>query len=61
MTLFDPIKPAKRPRIGLNAIGLAQYWNQFDGLLDRLGGYTQFIARRLGQWADKLPIDQGAF
>ena len=32
MRIFDPIKAAKRPRIGLYAVGHAHYWEQFDGL-----------------------------
>lgn len=52
MGIFDPIKPAARPRVGLYAIGHEQYWNQFEGLLDRLNGYTSFIERRLSAWAE---------
>ncbi len=52
MQIFNPIKPAKRPRLGLYTIGLAQYWNQFPGLHDRLMGYNQFIADRLSQWGE---------
>lgn len=47
MPQFTPIKPPKRPRIGLYSIGHPHYWNQFDGLLDRLLGYNQFIAQRM--------------
>jgi len=52
MQLFDPLKPARRPRIGLYSLGHAHYWNQFDGLLDRLLGYNRFIAGRIGQHGD---------
>lgn len=52
MRLFDPIKPAKRPRIGLYSTGHAHYWEQFEGLLDRLLGYGTFIEGRLSEWAD---------
>ncbi len=52
MRLFDPIKPAKRPRIGLYAVGHAHYWEQFDGLLDRLLGYGRFIEQRMAAWGD---------
>lgn len=50
--IFEPIKPSKRPRIGLYSIGHSHYWNQFDGLLDRLMDYNAFLARRMGTWGD---------
>ncbi len=52
MRLFDPIKPARRPRIGLYAVGHAHYWEQFDGLLDRLLGYGRFIEQRIAEWGE---------
>ncbi len=52
MQFFDPIKPAKRPRIGLYSIGHPHYWEQFPGLLDRLLGYGEFLNRRIGAWGD---------
>lgn len=51
MTEFAPIKPSRPARIGLYSVGHAQYWNQFEGLLDRLLGYGQFIEHRISQWA----------
>ena len=50
--MFDPIKPSKRPRIGLYAVGHPHYWEQFPGLLDRLLGYGNFIERRISAWGD---------
>jgi len=47
MTDFAPIKTPKRPRIGLYSVGHAHYWNQFDGLLERLLMYNRFIAERM--------------
>ena len=42
-------RPAPPPaRVGLFGIGLATYWDQFDGLRDRLEGYQAQIAGRLG-------------
>ena len=35
-------------RVGLFSIGLEAYWPQFDGLKQRLEGYNQRIAARLG-------------
>jgi L-arabinose isomerase len=49
---MDRIKPPKRPRIGLYSIGHPHYWNQFEGLLDRLRGYNTFIADRLREWGE---------
>ena len=36
-------------KIGLYSCGLQAYWPQFPGLQDRLMGYNQFIAERLGE------------
>ena len=52
MNVSDRIKPAKRPRVGLYSIGHEHYWNQFDGLLDRLLGYNRFIESRIGSLGD---------
>ena len=52
MTHFAPIKPPKRPRIGLYSVGHAHYWNQFEGLLERLLGYNRFIAQRMSALGD---------
>lgn len=40
-------KEYKKPRIGLYSMGLKAYWNQFDGLKERLEAYGDFIAQRL--------------
>lgn len=40
-------KQLKKPRIGLYTMGLKAYWNQFEGLRERLLGYGNFIAARL--------------
>jgi L-arabinose isomerase len=52
MSYLTPIKPAKRPRIGLYSIGLRAYWEQFPGLRERLIGYNQFIEQRLAAWGE---------
>ncbi len=52
MNIFEPIKPAMRPRIGLYSLGHSHYWEQFDGLLDRLLGYNHFLAGRMETWGD---------
>lgn len=49
---LERIKPVKKARIGLYAIGLHHYWGQFEGLLERLIRYNDFIAGELGQWGD---------
>ena len=38
----------RRLRVGLFAIGLDAYWPQFPGLKDRLIGFTEQVARRIG-------------
>ena len=50
MNMFEPIKPSRPARVGLYSIGHPQYWNQFEGLHDRLVGYGQFIEHRLNGW-----------
>ncbi|WP_135548257.1 L-fucose/L-arabinose isomerase family protein [Paenibacillus cymbidii] len=52
MTLLSPVKPARRPRIGLYSIGLRAYWEQFPGLRERLIAYGAFIERKLSAWGD---------
>ena len=41
----------QRAKVGVFGIGLEAYWEQFDGLQERLGGYQQSIEERIGQWA----------
>lgn len=36
-------------RVGLFGIGLDTYWDQFEGLKDRLEGYTRFVADQLSR------------
>jgi L-arabinose isomerase len=52
MESIERIKPAARPRVGLYSIGHEHYWNQFDGLLDRLLGYNRFIESRISSLGD---------
>ncbi len=47
MKKFNCIKTPKPARIGLYSIGHPHYWNQFDGLHDRLVGYGKFIEGQL--------------
>ncbi len=50
--MFEVIKPGKKARIGLYSIGLNAYWNQFDGLKERLVGYGKFIEQRMSDAAE---------
>lgn len=52
MTSFDRIKPVLNARVGLYSVGHAHYWEQFDGLLDRLLGYGRFIEQRMSATAE---------
>ncbi len=45
-------------KVGLLGIGLDTYWGQFDGLLDRLIGYQNFIAEKMRQHGATV-IDAG--
>lgn len=37
------------PKVGLFGVGLQTYWDQFDGLHQRLSEYESFISKRLGE------------
>jgi len=52
MTIFEPIKTAQRPRVGLYSVGHPHYWDQFEGLLPRLLGYNRHIAQRMSAVGD---------
>lgn len=52
MSLLEPIKPAKKARIGLYTIGLHAYWDQFPGLQERLIAYGRFIEQKLAAWGE---------
>lgn len=45
-TVLGP-RQYKRPRIGVFGCGLAAYWPQFPGLLERLEGYQRLFEKRL--------------
>lgn len=47
MKAIKAIKPVKKARIGLYSVGLKAYWNQFDGLKERLEYYGTFIESKL--------------
>jgi L-arabinose isomerase len=47
MSEFQRIKSVKKARIGLYTVGLKAYWNQFDGLRERLIYYGKFIESQL--------------
>jgi L-arabinose isomerase len=42
-------KMKQKVKIGLFGVGLDTYWAQFDGLLDRLTGYQQQIAKKMSE------------
>ncbi|MBA4493361.1 arabinose isomerase [Paenactinomyces guangxiensis] len=52
MLLYEPIKPAKKARVGLYSIGLEAYWSQFEGLRERLIEYGKFIEKRMGKFGE---------
>ena len=41
----------QRAKVGVFGIGLDAYWDQFEGLRDRLEGYRRSVEERIGQWA----------
>lgn len=52
MALLQPLKPIKKPRIGLYSIGLRAYWSQFEGLRERLLEYGRFMEKRMSEWGE---------
>lgn len=52
IVIIKQIKPFKRARIGLYSIGLKVYWEQFEGLKDRLIHYGNFIESRLRKFGE---------
>jgi L-arabinose isomerase len=51
---MDNPDPSSELKIGLFSIGLDAYWLQFPGLEDRLKGYGQRVARRIGSGGVKV-------
>lgn len=47
--MLQPIKPAKKARVGLYTIGLQAYWSQFAGLRERLIEYGKFMETKMSQ------------
>src|SRR5919107_823044 len=45
----------RRAKVGVFAIGLEAYWEQFDGLRERLDAYHESIEERIGRWATVVP------
>ncbi|MBN2522097.1 MAG: L-fucose/L-arabinose isomerase family protein [Bacteroidales bacterium] len=45
-------------RIGLFGIGLDTYWDQFEGLLDNLKGYKEYIRNRISSYGYEV-VDAG--
>jgi L-arabinose isomerase len=45
----------KRAKVGVFGIGLEAYWEQFEGLRDRLEGYRRSVEERIGRWATVVP------
>ena len=41
----------RRAKVGVFGIGLEAYWEQFDGLRERLEGYQRGVEERIGRWA----------
>lgn len=52
MTILQPIKPAKKARIGLYTIGLAAYWKQFPGLRERLLEYGRYLETKMSEYGE---------
>jgi len=44
-------KRVRQAKVGIFGIGLEAYWEQFDGLEERLKGYQRSVEERISQWA----------
>lgn len=49
MDWITPLKPVRKARIGLYSVGLKAYWDQFEGLRERLIHYGEFIEGKLSE------------
>ncbi|HHV56133.1 MAG TPA: arabinose isomerase [Firmicutes bacterium] len=47
---MSPLKPSLKARVGLYSVGHPHYWEQFEGLYERLVGYGRFIEKRMSNW-----------
>src|ERR687890_351612 len=45
----------RRAKVGVFGIGLEAYWEQFDGLREKLETYHESVAERIGRWATVVP------
>lgn len=54
MSIFQPIKPVKKARIGLYTIGLQTYWKQFPGLKERLEEYGSFLHQKMASFGAEV-------
>ncbi len=52
MAAPSKIKGIKKARIGFYSAGLCTYWNQFEGLYDRLMGYNKFMEEKLSEFGE---------
>jgi L-arabinose isomerase len=49
------VSEGRRAKVGVFGIGLEAYWEQFDGLRERLEAYHESVAERIGRWATVVP------
>src|ERR671913_33580 len=49
------VSEGRRAKVGVFGIGLEAYWEQFDGLRERLEAYHESVAERIGRWATGVP------
>ena len=45
-------------KVGLMGVGLNTYWNQFEGLFDRLEGYQKIIGEKISSYGVEV-VDAG--
>lgn len=52
MNTIEPIKFVKKARVGLFSIGLEAYWDQFEGMRERLIEYGKFIEKKMSNYGE---------
>lgn len=52
MSIFNKLKETQKARVGLYIVGHPHYWDQFEGLHDRLVNYGNFIENKMSTWGE---------
>ncbi|MEJ7631256.1 MAG: L-fucose/L-arabinose isomerase family protein [Rubrobacteraceae bacterium] len=53
---MDETNGKARAKVGIFGIGLEAYWAQFNGLKERLEGYTRSVEERVEEWSEVITL-----